>query len=231
MKHLPTTIHQKGFTLIEMIVSIAIFTIVALVAVGALLKIIDANKVSQSQQTVINSMDFTLESMSRELRTGSNYYCITGTGGGSISFAIQGNTPLPSPTSCSPSASPQSWLLAFYSSQTEPNGTGGTCNLIHIFMYDLPTKSLSKAEQAGIGGCSQLIDSRFSLYTFNSNGFSVLIATTTVFTTAQLSVQTSDSPTPRRPLVFFHFAGYAGIREQDRTYFDLQSTVSQRYGQ
>jgi prepilin-type N-terminal cleavage/methylation domain-containing protein len=37
---------QKGFTLIEMIISLAIFTVVALVAVGALVKVMDANRKS-----------------------------------------------------------------------------------------------------------------------------------------------------------------------------------------
>ena len=66
-----------GFTLVEMIVSVAIFTIVAFVAVGALLKVIDANKKSQSLKTSINNLNFALESLSREMRVGSNYTCIS----------------------------------------------------------------------------------------------------------------------------------------------------------
>lgn len=64
---------QKGFTLIEMIVSLGIFTVVAVVAVGALIKVMDANKKSINLKNTINNLNFTLESMSREMRVGSNY--------------------------------------------------------------------------------------------------------------------------------------------------------------
>ena len=69
--------NNKGFTLIEMIVSIAIFMIVALVAVGAFLKIIDLNNKSHTLKDSINNINFALDLMSRELRVGSNYYCPT----------------------------------------------------------------------------------------------------------------------------------------------------------
>ena len=58
-------------------VSLGIFSIVAVVAAGSLLKIIDANKKAQSVKSVINNVSFALESMSRELRTGTLYYCST----------------------------------------------------------------------------------------------------------------------------------------------------------
>lgn len=67
--------NNRGFSLIEVMVSLAVFAIVVLVAAGALLKVIDANKKSQALKAVINNLNFALESMSRELRTGATYHC------------------------------------------------------------------------------------------------------------------------------------------------------------
>lgn len=67
--------NKKGFTLIELMVSITIFSIVMLISVGALLSIIDANRKAQSLKSVMNNLNFALESMSRNIRVGTNYHC------------------------------------------------------------------------------------------------------------------------------------------------------------
>ena len=74
----PKTNTRRGFTLIEIIVSLMIFSIVVLVALSALVKIIDANKKAQTLQDSVINLSFTLESMSREMRSGSDYYCQEG---------------------------------------------------------------------------------------------------------------------------------------------------------
>ncbi|MCA9358724.1 type II secretion system protein [Candidatus Kaiserbacteria bacterium] len=66
---------QSGFTLIEMIVSLALFSTVITVSVGALLTLIATNQDLQNEQTVMTNLSFALDSMTRELRTGTNYYC------------------------------------------------------------------------------------------------------------------------------------------------------------
>lgn len=63
----------RGFTIIEMIVAVAIFSVVMVFSVGALLSIIDANKQAQSAKTVINNLNYALETMVRNIRVGSNY--------------------------------------------------------------------------------------------------------------------------------------------------------------
>lgn len=64
---------KRGFTLVEMIVSLGIFAVVALVAVGAFMKIMDANRKALGLKTAINNLNFALESMTREIRMGSKY--------------------------------------------------------------------------------------------------------------------------------------------------------------
>lgn len=66
---------QKGFTLIEMIVSLGLFSVVVIVAVGSLLTLIGTNEQLQAERSVMTNLSFALDSMVREIRTGTNYYC------------------------------------------------------------------------------------------------------------------------------------------------------------
>lgn len=68
---------NRGFTLVEMLVSLALFTIVATMAVGTLLILISGNARVVGEQTALTSLSFALDSMTREIRTGSEYYCNT----------------------------------------------------------------------------------------------------------------------------------------------------------
>ncbi|MCB9805849.1 type II secretion system protein [Candidatus Nomurabacteria bacterium] len=61
---------KKGFTLIEMLVSVAIFSIVLLVALGAILTIIDANRKAQTLTSVMNNLNFAFDSITRTIKTG-----------------------------------------------------------------------------------------------------------------------------------------------------------------
>ena len=67
---------QGGFTLIEMIVSIALFSFVMLATTTVLLSVVDANHKAQGLKTTINNLSLTLESIARNLRTGSSYVTV-----------------------------------------------------------------------------------------------------------------------------------------------------------
>ncbi|MES2216744.1 MAG: type II secretion system protein, partial [Patescibacteria group bacterium] len=75
MKKLHT---QKAFTLVEMIVALGIFSIVAVVALGALVKILSVNQKAQTLHQAMTNLNFSLESISRELRTGASLHCESG---------------------------------------------------------------------------------------------------------------------------------------------------------
>lgn len=110
--------------MVEMIVSLAIFTVVALVAVGALVKIMDANRKSLTLKTSINNLNFALESMAREMRMGRNYSC---TGG-----------------MCNNPNANSYWELTFSSSKRDPTNT---CNLKFGYKYVNADKTFYKAEK------------------------------------------------------------------------------------
>lgn len=67
--------HTRGFTLIEMLVSVALFSIVMVVALGALLSMSVATRKAEAIDSAINNLSAAIESMSRSIRTGANYHC------------------------------------------------------------------------------------------------------------------------------------------------------------
>jgi len=64
---------KRGFTLIELMTAIAIFTIVMTISMGSILNVFDANRKSRSLKTVLNNLNLVVESMSREMRYGKDY--------------------------------------------------------------------------------------------------------------------------------------------------------------
>lgn len=76
ISHLPSSsFYKRGFTLVEMIVAVFIFSIVMLIAVGALVSIIEANRKAQNVKSVMNNLNFALDSMTRAIRVGGTYDC------------------------------------------------------------------------------------------------------------------------------------------------------------
>ncbi len=61
---------NSGFTLIEMLVAVALFSIVLMIAMGSIITIVDVNRKSQSLTTVMNDLNFSLENMTRTIKTG-----------------------------------------------------------------------------------------------------------------------------------------------------------------
>lgn len=71
--------YNKGFSLIELLVSMALFIVVITMGVGALLVLINANAKAQNINDSVSNIQFALDSMAREIRTGYAYYCTSGT--------------------------------------------------------------------------------------------------------------------------------------------------------
>ena len=118
---------SRGFTLIEMIVSTALFAVVMLVSVTALLSLVDANRKTQALHSVMNNLNIALDSMVRALRMGSVYHC----GGGEYSLARDcgnGDT-----------------VLAFEAF----GGDRGDAGDQWVYLYDVSTKRIYKSENSG----------------------------------------------------------------------------------
>jgi prepilin-type N-terminal cleavage/methylation domain-containing protein len=207
IKNIKTT---GGFTLIEMIVSLAIFTIVAVVAVGALIKILDANKKAINLKTVTNSLNFALESMTREMRVGSKYY-----------ISSNSNAAIPSsytPTNQKQSIDSGSWVIAFTSSK--PDSTKN-CNLIFAYRYhNVSTGNnpddwrLQKAQQST---CSDTINS-------GNVGYTDIVTPDIRFTKVTATVDASRVT----PQVELFFQGNSGTKDKLKVEFAIQTKISQR---
>lgn len=71
------SLHKKnrGFTLIEMIVSIGLFTIVLFIASSAFLSVVNADRKSRATRLAMDNLTVSLEDMTRRMKTGYGYEC------------------------------------------------------------------------------------------------------------------------------------------------------------
>ncbi|MEY2641079.1 MAG: hypothetical protein RL150_472 [Candidatus Parcubacteria bacterium] len=74
---------RKGFTLIELMVAVSIFAIVLMMALGTVLTVLDANRKARTLTEVMNNLNFSLEAMTRSIKTGVDP-TITGDANGAI---------------------------------------------------------------------------------------------------------------------------------------------------
>lgn len=196
---------RRGFTLVEMIVSLGIFSVVAVVALGALVSIVSANKKAQSLQATITNLNFALETMSREMRVGFNYHCY-----GSTSSII----PALFPQDCSISTNSQQ--IAFESSTVLPVGSNGPCNAIIAYRFPQVAGKYT-VEKAQQNDCNQTLDS--------SSFVPIISPKDVTITDVKIAVET----TATYPLAFIKISGYSGARERERSDFNVQMAVSSRF--
>lgn len=72
---------QRGFTLVEMIVSLALFAVVSTMSVGTVVVLLDGNRELRDEQATIGNVQFALDAITRDIRTGYNYICDSEPGG------------------------------------------------------------------------------------------------------------------------------------------------------
>ena len=197
----------KGFTLIEIIVSLGIFSVVAVIAIGALVRVTSANRQAQAIQSGVNNVSFALDAMSREMRVGTNYACYHGSGVIS-SGATQLNL---IPSSCSSNTTytnPGDTIISFTSSD----------GLLYAYLFSNPsgvsTTTVYKAE-ATTGGQSLLT---ISFYPLTSQSVNITDYHVGIY---------SGSSYPYH-LVFVRLKGYVGVKIKDQSVFDVETTVSDR---
>jgi prepilin-type N-terminal cleavage/methylation domain-containing protein len=91
---------KRGYSLVELIVSLGLFSMVMVVVTGAYLTLISLDRQARASNQLSASLSFAVESMARSMRTGTTYKCNQsdsspncGSGGTSISFIdTQGQT-------------------------------------------------------------------------------------------------------------------------------------------
>lgn len=75
MKIKKTIKNDKGFTLVELMVATSIFVVIIISSIGSLLVLLGASKDSRGLRFAMDNVNFAMESMTRSVRMGVNYYC------------------------------------------------------------------------------------------------------------------------------------------------------------
>ncbi len=119
---------EAGFTLVEMIVASALFAVVMLISVAALLSLVDANRKTQALHSVMNNLNVTLDSMVRAIRMGSNYHCGPGEYATADDCDVAGDV-----------------VLAFEPFGGNPNDDQDQW----VYAYDAVTQRIYKSEDSG----------------------------------------------------------------------------------
>ena len=65
----------SGFTLVELMVATSIFVVIMLASMGSLFTLLNASKSARALRFAMDNVNFAMESMSRSIRMGTNYYC------------------------------------------------------------------------------------------------------------------------------------------------------------
>lgn len=190
-----------------MLVSLGIFTVVAVIAVGALVRIVSLNRQAQTLQSSMNNISFALEAMSREMRVGSDFHCE-----GDPNWTYDPSTEL-TPLPCNRGTGS---LIAFHSTKTATAADGSKCRLVHVYRF-LPVTAGYMMEKAQQQDCTDTLDpSSFS---------SILDDENVRLSTFTLGVYQGDL---NHSWAFVRMAGYAGSREREKNYFDIQTSIAQR---
>lgn len=83
--------NQSAFTLIEMMVAVSIFAIVVMIAMTAILSVVDSTKKAQSLKSVMNNLNFALETMTRTVKSGNKLTVNGGANGSTQSISSTEN--------------------------------------------------------------------------------------------------------------------------------------------
>lgn len=191
-------LQNQGFTLIEMIVSLGIFSIVVTTAVGAMLILISTNQQLQSEQNVMTNLSFALDTMTREIRTGYSYFCT------SVASELSNHEDLDDTDvkDCPDGSTASKQGISFYEGG---NSLTDTANRI-LYYYDATLESIYR--QIGDGDAQAIVSSGLAI------------------TDAQFYVTGTDTDDTEQPTVTIYLEAQ-DVNDDGKTYY-LQTTVTQR---
>ncbi len=187
----------SGFTLIEMLVAVGIFMSIMTIAVGSLISIIGANKKAQSIKTTTDSVTFAMESISRDMRMGTNYKCL-----------------LPDNT-----FSNKNCPLDTGSAAVQYTNNSGAAITYAFNNKKDPTKGILTKTDCSISPCNtaDLI----------SQGSGVNITNMTFYVIGTDHELDADMTTKTQPRVIITASGLISVKGSQNTVFNLQTNISQ----
>ncbi len=192
--------NKQGFTLIEMMVSLGLFTVVLAVSVGALLSMINSNRKTQSLRSAMDNLNLAMEEMARNIGQGRTYHC-------GINDVITPNI-VKDGQNC---PSGENHFLAIEAH------SGSSTIATDQFVYKL------KKNADGIGRLQKSTNSGNSFNDVTAPEIDIKYLTFYVFD-KDLPADSFNEP----PRVIITIGGMAGNKESTRSEFNVQTMVTQR---
>lgn len=195
---------SDGFTIIETMIAVSLFIVITTVGMGALLNANLLYQKSRDMRSILDNLNYVMEDLSRNARTGYNYHCFLST------------ETIPTLTSAVPST-PQScenengWAVAFESAY------GDTANYDDQWVYY-------------IDNSGKLFRSTLGPYTASS--FTQMTSDEITLDTTKSYVRVYGAEPPgsgdsRQPLLVIRLVGTISYQNVTSP-FSIQTTVSQR---
>lgn len=114
-------------------VSVTLFVVVMLVAVGALLSLVDANRKARALESVMNNLNIAVDGMVRSIRMGNTFNCGgAGIPTGAADCASGGTLFSFAPFGANPEVAGERWVYFFQDDQLWRSRTGSTNNAVAI---------------------------------------------------------------------------------------------------
>jgi prepilin-type N-terminal cleavage/methylation domain-containing protein len=189
---------KAGFTLIEMMVAVFVFSIVMTLATGAIFNVVAANKSSQAIKSVMDNLNSALDSMSRDIRYGTIYNC----GNTSVDFS--------EPASCTEGASNDN-IFAFVAKPTADNPAGD-----HVIYEFLENQSSDHS-----GSIYKCIGSTLP------GNCDLMTAPEVHIQNLHFYVQGASELVSQQPQVLISISGYA-MAGSNESYFNIETMIDQR---
>lgn len=189
---------NKGFTLVEMMVAIAVFSVVMVAAMSALLNVIDANNKARALKTAINNVSFALESISRDMRMGTDYKC--GTDPDVIPVDVAAD--------CGDTSTDGGVIIGYISPRAFPGQ--------YVYYKFADEKIWECLEKNGGDLCDDSAD------------FTQITSDEVIINSLEFYVFGVDNPTKQPKMMMTLSGEAGGSKDKIKTTFDLQTTVSQR---
>jgi len=193
-----------GFTIIETMIAVSLFIIIVMAGMTALLNANLLHQKSQGLRSIMDNLSFVMEDMSKNLRTGYNFHCISA------------NTNSFSPSILSTAESGQScWGIAFESA------TGITSDEDDQWVYYISNGKIFKATNAPYSDAET--DPSTAFVQLNPDEI-VIDAAASGFSILGAEPPPGDD---QQPLVIIRLVGKIFYKNVE-TPFSLQTAVSQR---
>ncbi len=88
--------YKKGFSIIELMVAVSVFITVIVISSASFLSVLSSNKKTRALRDVMDAINFPVEEITRNLRTGTEYLCINnGTSNAETNLQLSGDKWVP----------------------------------------------------------------------------------------------------------------------------------------